>query len=64
MPLDGPIVPFGAIVEYHPIFAKGQSGLHQFGAKVWPGIFLGYVLFAGESGKDTLWSQTSKNWRR
>ena len=34
-------------MEYHPISAKDQSTLHQFGAKVWPSIFLGYVLYAG-----------------
>ena len=42
MPFDGPVIPFGAMVEYHPISAKDQSRLHQFGAKVLPGIFLGY----------------------
>ena len=61
---DGPVIPFGAMVEYHPISAKDQSRLHQFGPKVLPGIFLGYVLYAGDSGKETLWSQTLKNWRR
>ena len=35
------------MVEYHPICAKDQSRLHQFGANVLPGIFLGYVLYAG-----------------
>ena len=38
---------FGAMVEYHPISAKDQSRLHQFGARVLPGIFLGYALYAG-----------------
>ena len=33
-------------MEYHPISAKDQSRLHQFGGKVSPGIFLGYVLIA------------------
>ena len=31
MPFDGPVIPLGAMVEYHPISAKDQSGLHQFG---------------------------------
>ena len=39
----GPIIPFGAMVEYHPISAKDRSRLHQVGPKVLPGIFLGYV---------------------
>ena len=33
MPFNGPVIPFGAMVEYHPISAKDHSGLHQFGAK-------------------------------
>ena len=45
-PFKGPVVPFGAMVEYHPILAKDPSGLHQFGVKVLPGIFLGDVLYA------------------
>ena len=44
MPFNGPVIPCGAVVEYHPISPKDQSRLHQFGAKVLPGIFLGYVL--------------------
>ena len=47
MSFDGPVIPFGAMVENHPISAKDQSRLHQFGAKVLPGIFLGYALYAG-----------------
>ena len=43
----GPVIPFGAMVEWHAISAKDQSRLHQFGPKVLPGIFLGYVLYAG-----------------
>ena len=35
------------MVEYHPISAKDQSRLRQFGAKVLPGIFLGCALYAG-----------------
>ena len=40
-------MPFGAMVKYHSISAKGQSRLHQFGAKVLPGIFLGCASHAG-----------------
>ena len=50
------------MVEYHPISAQDLSRLHQFGPKVLPGIFLGYALHAGESGKETSWSQTLRNW--
>ena len=51
MPFKGPVIPFGAMVEYHSISAKDISRLHQFGAKVLPGIFLGYALYAGEIWK-------------
>ena len=47
MPFNGPVIPFGAMVEYHPISAKDRCSLHR-----------------GESGKETSWSQTLKNWRR
>ena len=46
-PFQGPIIPFGSLVEYHLITAKDQSRIHQFGKKVLPGLFLGYALYAG-----------------
>ena len=46
MQLNGPVIPFGAIVECHPVSAKDTSRLHQFGPKVLPGIFIGFVLYA------------------
>ena len=46
-PFKGPIIPFGSLVEYHPITAKDQSRTHQFGKKVLPELFLGYALYAG-----------------
>ena len=47
IPFNGPVIPFGAMVEWHPISAKDISRPHQFGPKVLPGIFFGYVLYAG-----------------
>ena len=41
VPFDGPVIPCGAMVEYHPISAQNLSRLHQFGTKVLPGILLG-----------------------
>ena len=46
-PFKGPMIPFGSLVEYHPITAKDQSRIYQFGKKVLPGLFLGYALYAG-----------------
>ena len=50
-PCKGPIIPFGSLVEYHPITAEDQSRIHQFGKKVLPGLFLGYALYAGRIWK-------------
>ena len=47
IPFNGPVIPFRAMVEFHTISAKDISRLHQFGAKVLPCFFLGYVLYAG-----------------
>ena len=52
-PFEGPVIPFGSLVEYHPITAKDQSRIHQFGKKVFPGLFLGCALHAGEFGRVT-----------
>ena len=46
MPFDGPVTPFGALVEHHPVSSKDQSRL-QFGPKVLPGICFEYALHAG-----------------
>ena len=48
-PFKGPIIPFGSLVEHHPLTAKDQSRIHQFGKKVLPGLFLGYALYAGRN---------------
>ena len=47
MPCNGPVIPFGAMVEYHPTSAKDTSILHQFGPKVLPGMFLGKYCMRG-----------------
>ena len=49
MPFNGPIIPFGAMVEYRPTSAKDPSRVHQFGPEVLAGILLGYALYAGEN---------------
>ena len=46
-PFEGPIIPFGSLVEYYPTTAKDQPRIHQFGKKVLPGLFLRYALYAG-----------------
>ena len=44
IPFNGPVIPCGAIVEYHPISAEDLSRPHQSGPKVLPGTFLGIVV--------------------
>ena len=50
-PCKGPVIPYGAIVEHHPISAKDQSRLQQFGKKVLPGIFFRCALVSREIWK-------------
>ena len=57
-PFKGSIIPFGSLVEYHPVTAKDQSRTHQFGKQVLPGLFFGNALYAGECGRVTYWLQT------
>ena len=42
----GPIIPFGALVEYLPTSERDKARIHQFGKKVLPRIFPGYALIA------------------
>ena len=48
MPCNGPVIQFGATVDYHPISAKDLSRFHQFGPEVLPGIFFFSVLYVEE----------------
>ena len=53
------------MVDYHPISANDLSRLHQFGKKVFPGIFLGLVLYAGKNlERRHFGTQTLRNWKR
>ena len=63
-PFKGPVIPFGAMVEYYPISSTDKSRLHEFGKKVLPGIFLGHELIAGVFGKEIFWLQIWRNWDR
>ena len=42
-PFEGPVIPFGAMVEYHPISARDESRIHQSGKKVVPARYLGFA---------------------
>ena len=45
-PFQGPMIPFEALVEYHPISTRDQMRLHQFERKYCLEIFPGYALIA------------------
>ena len=47
----GPVIPFGAMVEYHPVSAKDLSSLHQFGPNVLPRKIFENTLHAGRTWK-------------
>ena len=51
MLFDGPVTPFGAMVEISPYLYEGHIELHQFGPEVLPGVFFGCVLYAGRIWK-------------
>ena len=44
----GPIIPFGAMVENHPISPRDQSRVHQFGKKVLQRIFVAGGIWKGD----------------
>ena len=44
-PSNGPIIPFGSLVEYH-LTAKDHSRIHHFVKKVLLEFFFGYALYA------------------
>ena len=50
----GPIIPFAAKVEYHPISAKDLARLQLLDKKISQAFFKGYALYAeGEAGRET-----------
>ena len=46
-PFKGPIIPFGAQIEYKPSQQTDIQRLHQFGKKMLAGIFIGYAQHTG-----------------
>ena len=47
--LNGPVIPFGALVEYHSISAMDMSRSRQFGPKVLPGIIPRLCIVCGRN---------------
>ena len=48
-PYEGPIIPSGSLVEYHPISTQDKSRNRQFGVKLLPVIFFGFVILREEN---------------
>ena len=46
-PFKGPIVPFGSLVEYYPIFCERPVRNPSIWKEILSGLFLGYALYAG-----------------
>lgn len=44
---SGPLIPFGAEINYKPITPRDEARLQQFGTKALPGVFVGYEQQAG-----------------
>ena len=66
MPFNGPIITVWSDGRISPYLCKRPvSRLHQFGSKSLARYILRLCIECRvESGKETLWSQTLKNWRR
>ena len=49
-PFEGPIIPFGSLVEYSLFLRKtSQESINL--ERILPGLFLGYALYVGRIGK-------------
>ena len=61
-PFDGPVIPFGAMVEYRPISSRDQPRLHQIGEKVLIGI-LGHMLIERNLERTHYGSGALRRWK-
>ena len=51
VPFNGPVIPFGAMAECHPVSARDLSSLHHFAPKVLPVFFPWICVHAGRIWK-------------
>ena len=63
-PFQGPVILFGAMVEYHPILLKTCRDCISSARKSCQVCFLAKHCTREESGKETFWSLTLRNWKR
>ena len=62
--VEGPIIPFGSLVDYYPIIPKDQSRIHHFWKESLTRTVPWKRFVRREFGRVTYWSQTLRSWRR
>ena len=63
-PFEGPVIPFGAKVEYYPILHEASQGFTSLARKFCQEYSSVMYFSRRKSGKETLWSQTLRIWKR
>ena len=63
-PFEGPVIPFGSLVEYHPITAKVSPESINLERKFYLDCSSDTLSTRGEFGRVTYWSQTLRSWKR
>ena len=63
-PFEGPIIPFGSLVEYHPITAKDSQESINLERKYYLDCSSDTLCTREEFGRVTYWLQTWRSWRR
>ena len=63
-PFGGPVIPFGSLVEYHPITAKISPESINLERKFYLDCSSDTLSTRGEFGRVTYWSQTLRSWKR
>ena len=62
-PFSGPVIPHGSMIEFHPISAKDQSRLHQFGRQFCQESSWAMCCVRRALGKEASWSRTLRIWK-
>ena len=63
-PFEGPIIPFGSLVEYPPQLRKISPESNNLERKFYLDCSSDTLFTRGEFGRVTYWSQTLRSWRR
>ena len=63
-PFKGPVIPFGSMVEFHLFLPKTCRDCISSARKSYQEYASVMYYARGESGKETSWSQTLRNWEK